>query len=221
MATKGMVYNKPFPESLLSDLNIPTDLRLRANKTAGNTGYVTIRNSRDLHQRGLHGFDPDAKLDGLEYVLDHITLERAKLLWNFLLEHHHLIKGIVETSTHQNFIDARREEKFSEIGRLCSENIWLPDKEGDFYAPNEMFLTDVAEGFETSTLEAQEVAQRLEMRKAEELQLADKLGIPHQLISLIQDDPDNYPCMVSNNKTSLLYLQASRTILIEEKRKPQ
>ena len=130
----------PFPKSLLSDLDIPTDLRPRADKKEESTGYVIIRNSRGHHQRGLHGFDPYAKLDGLKYALDHITLERAKLLWNVLLKHHHLIKGTVETSTHQSFVDARREEKFSEIGQLCSENAWLSDKEGDFYISQRIVL---------------------------------------------------------------------------------
>ncbi len=180
----------PFYESLLSDLGISTDLQPKANKIAGSIGYVIIRNFRGYHQRGLHGFNPHAKLDGLEHVLDHITIERARMLWNFLLEYRHLIKGVVETSTQQNFVDAQSKESFSEIGQLCSEKVWLPDKKGDFYCPKEMFLTDISEGFEMSTLEAQEVAQRLGMRKAEELQLAEKLGIPPKLISLIQDDPD-------------------------------
>ena len=103
----------PFPESLLSDLGIPTDLRPRADKKEESTGYVIIRNSRGHHRRGLHGFDPYAKLDGLEYVLDYITLKRAKLLWNVLLKHHHLIKGTVETSRHQDFGGAPEEKRNS------------------------------------------------------------------------------------------------------------
>jgi hypothetical protein len=194
-----------FSEALLSDLSIPTYLRPKANKAARNIGYVVIHDSKGFHKRGLHGFDPDAKLDGLDYVLEHITLERAKLLWNFLLEHRHLIKGVVETSTYQTFIEAQREEQFSEIGQLCSKNVWLPDKEGEFYAPNGMFLTDLAEEFETSTLEAQEVAQRLGMRKAEELQLANKLGIPPEFIVFIQNDPDAFRtwCYKQQQKPSL------------------
>lgn len=119
-----------FPESLLSDLSIPIYLRPKANKTAGNLGYVVLRDSKGFHQRGLHSFDPDAKLDGLQYALDHITLEKARLLWKFLLEHRHLVYGSVETSKYQYFSDSQRDEKFSEMGQLCNQQAWLPDTGG-------------------------------------------------------------------------------------------
>ncbi len=195
---------EPFPEALLRDLNISTHLRPRAKTTTGNTGYIAIRNGRS-YQRGLHRFDPDAHLDGLQHVLDHITLKRARLLWNLLLENRHLIKGHVETSSYQSFVNAQRTEKFSEMGELCSQNAWLPDEEGEFYTPDELFLTDIPEAFETNTGEAQEVAQKLGMKKAEVLQLADKLDIPPEFIILIQNDPEAFRvwCNEQQQKPSL------------------
>src|SRR5258708_38630414 len=92
-------------------------LESRAKSATGTTNYVVIHDGKGSHQRGLHGFDPHARLDGLQYALDQVTLERARMLWDFLLEHRHLIKGFVETSKHQAFSDAQREEKFSEMGR--------------------------------------------------------------------------------------------------------
>ena len=178
------------PRSLFSDLNIRTHLRPEARVAIGSTGYVAIRDWHSNHQRGLHRFDPDASLDGLQHALNLITLDKARMLWNILLEYRHLIKGFVETSKHQAFSDARREEKFSEMGRLCSQKAWLPDKHGEYYSPEELFLTDLPEEFEKSTYEAHELAIKLGMRKAEELLLADKLGIPHEIISLIQHNPD-------------------------------
>ncbi len=177
------------PISLFNDLNIRTHLQPEARVAAGSTGYVAIWDWHSNHQRGLHRFDPDAKLDGLEHALNHITLDKARILWNILLEHRHLIKGFVEKSTQQNFSNPRREEKFSRIGKLCSREAWLPDQNGDFCSPDELFLTDLPEEFEKSTDEARELAIKLGMRKAEELQLADKLGIPHEVISLIQHNP--------------------------------
>src|SRR5258708_4270478 len=179
---------EPFPESLRGDLNIPTHLRPSARTTTDTSGHVVIRNVRADHVRGLHGFDLDAKLDGLEYALKHNTLNKARMLWNLLLEYRYLIKGVVETSTHQTFSDSEREESFSQMGRLCSQESWLPDQDGVFYSPVELFLTNLPEGFEKRTPEAYELAIKLGMRKAEELQLADKLGIPHELISFIQRD---------------------------------
>jgi hypothetical protein len=121
-----------------------------------------------------------------------MTSDKARILWNFLLEYRHLIKGVVETSNYQTFIDARRAACFSEIGRLCCQEAWLPTRDGDFCSPGKLFLTDLPEGFEKSTDEARELALKLEMRKAEELQLADKLGIPHDAISIIQQDHDAF-----------------------------
>ncbi len=181
------------PESLLNDLNIRTHLQPKARVAIGSTGYVAISDWHGYHQRGLHRFDPDASLDGLPHAIDHMTPDKASMLWNILLEHRHLIKGVVETSTQQNFSNSRREEKFSSMGRLCSQKVWLPDKNGDFHSPGDLFLTDLLEGFEKSTDEARELAIKLGMRKAEELQLADKLGMPYELISLILRDPEAFP----------------------------
>lgn len=176
------------PESLCPDLNIRDHLQPKA-RAATVTGYVTILNRYGEHQRGLHRFDPDADLEGLPYALDSRTLEKARILWNILLEHLHLIQGTVEKSTHQDFSDPSRKKKLSSMGRLCSQKAWLPHKEGDFWVPQELFLTDLPEDFEKDTQAAQELAIKLGMRRAEELQLADKLGIPHEIISLIQHDP--------------------------------
>src|SRR6266566_3487207 len=171
------------PESLYADLNIRSHLQPKA--ATGYAGYVTILNWRGDHRRGLHHFDPGASLEGLHHALDFITPDKAQMLWNILLEHRHLIKGIVETSKYHDFKSARREEKFSKMGQLCNQKAWLPYKDGDFCVPQELFLTDLPEDFEQDTDEAQELAIKLGMRKAEELQLADKLGIPHEDISLI------------------------------------
>jgi hypothetical protein len=177
-----------FPESLCTALNIRDHLQPKA--ATGYAGYVTILDWRGDHRRGLHHFDPRASLEGLDHVLDFITLDKARILWNILLEYRHLIKGIVEASRYQDFRSSLREEKFSKMGQLCIQQAWLPHKDGYFCVPHDLFLSDLPEDFEKNTDEAQELVIKLGMRRAEELQLADKLGIPHEIISLIQHDPE-------------------------------
>jgi hypothetical protein len=181
------------------------------------------------------------QLGGLDQAIKNITINKARILWNILLEYRYLIKGVVETSSYKDFRNARSEETFSPLGQLCKQGVWLPDKNGDFFAPEELFLADLPEDFETDTDEARELAIKLVMkqteeevsplghlcnqeaclpdknadffvpndllddfetdtneahelamalgmRQAEELQLADKLGIPHELILIMQRD---------------------------------
>lgn len=186
-------------ESLYADLKIRNHLQPKA--ATGFAGYVTILNGHGCHQRGLHRFDPDASLEGLDHALNFITLDKARKLWKILLEHRHLIKGIVETSRYQDFKYARREEKLSSMGHLCSQEAWLPHKDGDFCVPQELFLTDLPEDFEKDTDEAQELAIKLGMRRAEELQLADKLGISHEDIPFILHNREAFRAWCEQQKT--------------------
>jgi hypothetical protein len=202
---------EPFPELLRSDLNISAQLQPSKRTTIDTSGHVVIRNVRADHVRGLYGFDPDSKLGGLEYVLKYMTLTKAKMLWNLLLEYRHLIKGVVEKSTLQTFSKSEKEECFSQMGKLCSQAAWLPDQEGDFYSPSELFLADLSDGFEKDTPEAYELAIKLGMRKAEELLLADKLGLPHKLISFIQDDPDGVLEWYQEQQHKIIILPSSIT----------
>jgi len=194
-------------KSLCESLNIRTQLQPKA-RAAGYAGYVTILDGRGEHRRGWHRFDPDARLEGLEHALDSITLDKARILWKILLEHLHLIKGTVETSTRQDFSDLSTKTKkpeFSSIGRLCRQKVWLPHKNGYFCVPQELFLTNLPEDFEKDTQPAQELAIKLGMRKAEELQLADTLGIPHEDISFVLHNLEDFRawCKQQQTKPSL------------------
>jgi len=200
-----------FPKSLLNDLNIPTRLQPRAKPASGTTGHVMIRNEWGFNQRGLHGFDPGANIDGLQQSLELITIEKAKILWNILLKYRYLIKGVVETSKHKDFRNPGSEERFSQIGLLCSMHAWLPNQNGDFCFPEELFLTDLPKGFEKSTDEAHELAIKLGMRKAEELQLADILGIPHEVITLIQRNPKKILALYQEQERKKVSLPSSLT----------
>jgi hypothetical protein len=72
-----------FPESLLSDLNIPTRLLPKAKRVIV-AGHVVVYDWRGHHQRGLHGFDPHATLNGLQHAINHMTSDKASALTTFI-----------------------------------------------------------------------------------------------------------------------------------------
>lgn len=133
--------------------------------------------SHGFHKRGLNGFDPNANITGLEYAVSKINMARAKTLWDLLLTNSHLIKGIVETATRQDFSNAKKEHQWSSLGKICRDSQWLPNAEGDFHKPDGLFLTDLPEGFEKDTARAKTLAETLGMKKPELQQLAEKLGV--------------------------------------------
>lgn len=86
--------------------------------------------SHSRHERGLSGFDPNANITGLEHAVSHINIARAKILWDLLLINIHLIRGIVEMATRQDFSNAKKEHQWSSLGKICRDNDWMPDAGG-------------------------------------------------------------------------------------------
>ena len=55
-------------------------------RTPDGHGHVAIVEDFARHERGLHGFDPDAVIEGLEWALSHPGHRRSEYVWNQLLE---------------------------------------------------------------------------------------------------------------------------------------
>ena len=139
-------------------------------------GYVLIHSWHGLHKRGLDGFDSDWKMDGVKNAVKAPTLTRSQLLWEYLLPHAACIRGIVEKSSRQTFEDARRQPEISSLGQLLVDSAWLPDKEGNWHKPNEIFLTDLPDKFDTTTTRAKDVAEKLGMKKTVSQETIGALG---------------------------------------------
>ncbi len=132
--------------------------------------HIKIASGYGWHKRGLYGFDPDWDITGFDQVCSSDAskcLERSKLLWMFLNQNYQCIKGIIETSTRKTFEGSTNKEITSHIGQRLSELTWLPDKGGNWHNPSDLFLTDLPDGFETSSVSAREVAEKLGMKKPE------------------------------------------------------
>ena len=173
-----LLAHEPYSEndlSALAGLGVAKSPRFK-KKSANYQGYVSLIHYHGWHKRGLDGFDPDWELDGLESVVNAPTLERSRLLWEYLLPHAQCIRGVVEKSSRQTFENAEREEVISANGKLLLETPWLPDKQGVFHTPGELGLDDLPEVFLKSASNAMELSEKLGMKQPEQQQALQKLG---------------------------------------------
>lgn len=119
-------------------------------RVADRRGHVAIVSERGRHERGLHGFDPDFNIDGLDYALVTPTLEKAEFLWRLLHRYDSSIRGEVEKSTRQNWDGSAVVSQLSKAGELLVRSEWLPDRDGHFRMPSELTLDDLPDGFPRS-----------------------------------------------------------------------
>lgn len=155
------------------------------------------------HIRGLNGFDPECEIDGLEYALENRTIKRAQVIWNILKEYHQIIYGCVEKSSRQDYSGSSREEQASIAGKLLREKVWLPDKNGDFDKPSNLFLSDLHDGFDKDSTESKKIAEKLEFKK----EILQKL--------------DSYPQIPDDLKTKIAFAESltdEEIRIIEDKR---
>jgi hypothetical protein len=131
-------------------------------------GHVSITGWHSQHKRGLEGFDPDWKIEGLARAIEQPSLVRSRLIWRLLLENANCIRGVTESSTRQSFENPRREEVISDTGRMLMEAAWLPEEENVFVCPAAIGLNELPAGFEKDTAEARVLAEKLGLRKSEE-----------------------------------------------------
>lgn len=139
-------------------------------------GTVSLHAGHSLHKQGLNGFRPDATVVGLQSALVHWNEERASVLWNIMLSAPRIISGATQSeSNHQRLDAATKKLGYTEVGNLCREYNWLPDKTGNWCIPDKLFLTDLPVAFNTSSIRAKEVAEKLGM----------KIPVPRETISAL------------------------------------
>ena len=152
-------------------------------------GYVKIANRHSYHKRGHNSFDPDIKVDGIEWAVTNATPDRSEFVWNNVIVHHAAcIRGIVETSKRQTFEASQEEERVSKFGKLLIETAWLPSRDGELHRPRELFLKDLPESFRHS----EELAKQLGMKLDLVTRLAEELGVPATDIEFMKEHSDEF-----------------------------
>lgn len=129
------------------------------------------------HKRGLNGFKPDATVVGLKYALDRWNKERFSILWSIILSAPRIISGETQESSNRQKLDAAKKVlEHTEVGNLLGERNWIPGQAGNFHKSNELFLTDLPEEFDRTSIRAREVSEKLRMKKPEIEQAAETLS---------------------------------------------
>lgn len=122
---------------------------------------VQIRNHHGDHARGIDGFDPECQIEGLEWALKEMTIEKSLIIWGILKKHYKQIKGIVEEATHQDYSNVKQISKYSTMGKFLIGQPWLyinGDKSSP-HLPSKIMLADLFSEYEC--IEAKVIAEQL------------------------------------------------------------
>jgi len=150
-------------------------------------GYVHIADEFARHERGVAGFDPSARIDGLEHALRNPTAARSEFVWNILLvPNRHLIAGVVESSHRMEFADSRREHVLSPIGEVARDAAWLPAADGTFRCPADIAADDLPPTYQRDDMLADALALTRPVLEQASLQL----GLPPDFLPRLSRYPD-------------------------------
>ena len=160
-------------KDLFECLGVSSSVRVK-RREINSYGFVIISNSHSNHKRGIKGFDPDIRIDGLEYALNSPTREKSAFIWERIARlHSDCIRGEVESSKRQTYAGSSKEEQRSKFGMLLADIAWLPSLDGNMHKPGELTLDDIPEEFTTD----ETLADQLGMKKDDIAKLAEKAGI--------------------------------------------
>jgi hypothetical protein len=180
----GDVYGPWFAQLRAMGVRDQVDVHARA---PGSLGHVLIVAGFARHERGLDGFDPQARIDGLEFALQHPGHARAEYVWNVLLApNRRLIGGVVEKSVREGFADSTRETVQSAAGQAAAAEAWLPGPDGSFHRPADLSLDDLPPTFARD----EGLAQALGMSQPVVSQAGRRLGIPPEVLWGLSAHPD-------------------------------
>lgn len=177
-------YEKNRPE--LTELGVAPQVRITA-RSSNSIGHVILRNWHSDHSRGLHGFDPDLRIAGLDEALASPDPRRSEYVWNRLLAPYaDRLQGTVESSSRQDYISGTSKHQATAAHRMATERAWLPSQDGTYAAPRHLLLDDLPPGFNRHA----GLADALGMIKSVVEQASTELGIPLDLLIYLAGNPD-------------------------------
>ena len=186
--------------NFLKILNVNDQIRIKKSES-DYRNYVNLPGKRGFrYRRGINNYDPDIRIEDLRQNLlifnnDHTISEKEKMvsfsryLWNNIaIKYFYCIKGKIEKSTNQNYINSFFYDDISEFGMLLINTAWLPNKNNDFFKPSELKFSELPEGFQ----ENENLIRKLGMKKDLIALLAAKIDIPEEDIIFMQNNHDAF-----------------------------
>ena len=117
---------KASSEQLLSSLGVRDKVKIYG------TGYFTKSKPDNYrYEEGVKGFNPEFDIDGLEYAIEHITLEKSVFLWLILLGHTNKLKGCIQARQFKSHPFKNDKEQSSQAMETLSGKQWLYGKDGE------------------------------------------------------------------------------------------
>ncbi len=167
---------------VFSNLGVSSEIRVKRKTATGSQDYVTLGNQspswqrHKIYRRGLRGFDPDIRVEGLSDALREPSTEKSQIIWNKIcVPYSRCIKGKVLISCNQTFpLASTREEEIvsQDFGRLLLDSVWLPTVNNEFKKPAEISLDELPNQFERD----ENIADLLGMRRTEKIKATDILS---------------------------------------------
>jgi hypothetical protein len=170
----------------LRRMGVREAVRIEA-RPADEFGYVTIADEFARHERGVAGFDPAARIDGLEHALANPDASRSEFVWNSLLvPGRHLIAGVVESSHRMEFADSRRQPMLSPIGEVARQAAWLPAADGTYRRPADIAADDLPSSYQRDDV----LAEALAMTRPVLEEASRQLGLPADFLRRLSRHAD-------------------------------
>lgn len=168
---------------LFKELCVHHEVHVR--REPDNKGFVTIKDCRSSHERGLDGYDPNIKVAGLDMALSSPSVEKSVFIWNKIaLPNAQYIRGTIEKSTRSTYAGSKKKKHISEhFGSLLIEKEWLPGPNGQFHRPHELSLHELPDKFKRD----EQLAGFLGMKKNEDAKLAEETGISLEIIQYVKN----------------------------------
>lgn len=158
-------------------LGIKSDIEIVRKKPDRWHGYVPVISQHGFHRRGLHRFDPNLEIDGLQHAVENPTLERSVLIWNLLSSLDAPLRGVVEACSRQDYSGSTTVARDSLVARQLEAFPWLLDRDGNWRKPQDVSLDDLDATYPRDEVVAQSLEMQPTVSREAANEAADFLGI--------------------------------------------